>query len=345
MALKVALFSPSTPNVAWEAQRGQGIASLRRVERETVAAGLGEVRVRLHAAMLNARDLLIPDSGNGRVVPVSDGAGVIEAVGDNVTQWCVGDRVVPLFYPEWHDGPPLPALVSRSLGGAVDGVLRDSMVAHESAVIAIPDEMDYYTAATVPCAGLTAWNSLFVAGSAQANDTVLLLGTGGVSILALQLAKAAGMRVILTSSDDVKLERARVLGADATINYRVTPDWEREVQRLTGGGADLALDIGGEHTLGRSIAAVRPGGTVAMIGGVSGGFGARLEPFALAGGAKRLVGVLVGHRAMAEDLVRFIDRHGLRPEIDRMFGFDDAPAAFAHLASGRHFGKVGIVVS
>ena len=236
----------------------------------------------------------------------------------------------------------MPALVARSLGGGIDGVLRDSMIASASGVVAIPGNVDDIAAATLPCAGITAWNALFVAGGARTGDTVLLLGTGGVSIMALQLAKAAGLRVVVTSSDDAKLERARALGADATINYRTHPEWQHEVQAMTDGGADLALDIGGEHTLGRSIASVRPGGSVAMIGGVSGGFGARIEPFALAGGAKRLVGVLVGHREMMEDLVAFVARHRVRPVIDQTFDFDDARSAFAHLASGQHFGKVAI---
>ena len=327
---------------AWEVERGLGIASLRHTHREIATPGPGEVRVQLRAAALNARDLWMPDSGSGRVVPVSDGAGVVVAIGEGATPWRVGDRVAPLFYPDWKDGPPLPALVARSLGGAIDGVLRDEMIVSASGLIAIPDDVDDVTAATLPCAGLTAWNALFVAGNARANNTVLLLGTGGVSILALQLAKAAGLRVVITSSDDAKLERARALGADATINYRSHPEWQYEVQAMTDGGADLALDIGGEHTLGRSIASVRPGGTVAMIGGVSGGFGARIEPFALAGGAKRLVGVLVGNRTMMGDLVAFVAKHRVRPVIDRTFGFDEARSAFEHLASGRHFGKIAI---
>jgi NADPH:quinone reductase-like Zn-dependent oxidoreductase len=327
---------------AWEVERGAGVGSLRQTHRDDIAPGPGEVRIALRAATLNARDLWMPDSGTGRVVPVSDGAGVVEAIGEGVTQWRAGDRVIPLFYPEWHDGPPMPAFVARSLGGGIDGVLRDSMIASASGVIAIPDEVDDVSAAALPCAGLTAWNALFVAGGARTGDTVLLLGTGGVSILALQLAKAAGLRVILTSSDDAKLERARALGADTTINYRTHPEWQHEVQAMTDGGTDLALDIGGEHTLGRSIASVRPGGTVAMIGGVSGGFGARIEPFALAGGAKRLVGVLVGNRTMMGDLVAFVAKHRVRPVIDRTFDFDEARSAFAHLASGQHFGKVAI---
>jgi NADPH:quinone reductase-like Zn-dependent oxidoreductase len=325
---------------AWDVERGRGIASLRRVDLDVPNPGPGEVRVRLRMAALNARDLWMPDSGTGHVIPGSDGVGVVDAVGDGVTAWQPGDRVAALFYPDWRDGPPEREQVARSLGGALDGVLRDAMLVPEHGLVALPDAIDFDTAATLPTAGLTAWHAL-TASDARAGDTVLLLGTGGVSILALQLAKAMGLRAIVTSSDDAKLARARALGADDTINYRTHPEWDAQVRALTAGrGADLALDIGGEHTLGASIASVRAGGTVAMIGGASGGFGARIEPFALAGGAKRLLGVLVGHRAMAQALVAFVARHGVSAAIDRRFDFDDAPAAFAHLAAGRNVGKV-----
>jgi len=330
---------------AWEVRRGAGIDSLRRTTRTLPTLGAHDVRIRVHAVSLNARDLNNAASGDGVLVPTSDAAGVVEAIGAGVTQWRVGDRVAPTFYPQWIDGTPTDDKTVGSLGGGADGVLAEAIVAHEDALFAIPEHLDFVEAATLPTAALTAWHAVFETVPLSPGDTVVLLGTGGVSTWALTLAHAAGLRTIVTSSDDAKLDRARTLGADDTINYRTHPDWEREVLRLTGGrGADLVVDVGGEGTLGHSIAAVRAGGTVAMVGGVSGGFGARLEPFALIGGAKRLAGVLVGSRAMAESLVRFVAQRGLRPVIDRVFPFDDAPAAFAHLASGRHFGKVGIAI-
>ena len=331
---------------AWELERGAGVDSLHIASRSLRPLESREVRVRMHAVSLNARDLNIAASGEGRIVPASDGAGTIEAVGADVTRWRVGDRVAASFYPHWIDGAPTHERTVGSLGGIVDGVLAEAIVAHEDAVFAIPGHLDFVEAATLPCAALTAWHALFETTPLHPGATVLLLGTGGVSTWALTLAHAAGLRTLITSSDDAKLERARALGADATINYRTHPQWSDEVLRLTEGrGADLVVEIGGERTLGLSIAAAAAGGTIAMIGGVSGGFGARLEPFALIGGAKRLAGVLVGSRTMAERLVAFVAQRGLRPVVDRVFAFDDAAAAFAHLVSGRHFGKVVVRIA
>lgn len=326
---------------AWELQRSAGLDGLHRTSRDLRAPGPREVRVRMHAVSLNARDINVAASGEGCLVAASDGAGVIEAIGQEVTRWRVGDRVATSFYPHWMDGVPTPERTRDSLGGAVDGVLAEAIVAHEDALFAIPEHLGFVEAATLPCAALTAWHALFETAPLHPGDTVLLLGTGGVSTWALTLAHAAGLRTIVTSSDDSKLERVRALGADATINYRTHPQWSDEVLRLTDGrGAQLVVEIGGEQTLGLSIASAASGGTVAMVGGVSGGFGGRIEPFALIGGAKRLAGVLVGNRAMAQRLVAFVAQRGLRPVVDRVFGFDQTPAAFAHLASGRHFGKV-----
>ena len=330
---------------AWEVERGAGIQRLRRTTRTLPDVGPHDVRIRLHAASLNARDLDIASSGEGRIVPASDGAGVIEAIGRDVTRWRIGDRVAAAFYPRWIDGAPTSDATTGSLGGIVDGVLAEAIVAHEDAVFAIPAHLDFIEAATLPCAALTAWHALFETTTLRPGDTVLLLGTGGVSMWALALANAAGLRTIVTTSDEAKRAFVGTL-ADATINYRTHPDWSEEVLRLTDGrGADLVVEIGGERTLGQSIASVRAGGTVAMVGGVSGGFGGWIEPFALIGGMKRLAGVLVGSRAMAERLVAFVAQRGLRPLVDRVFAFGDAPAAFAHLASGRHLGKVVVRIA
>ena len=340
--MSAVLRNEARPHVqAWELERGAGLDGLRRTTRPIAAPGPREVRVRMHAVSLNARDLNNAASGEGPIVPASDGAGVVEAVGHAVTRWRVGDRVAASFYPRWIDGVPTAERTVGSLGGVVDGVLAEAIVAHEDALFAIPAHMDFVEAATLPCAALTAWHALFETAPLHPGSTVLILGTGGVSTWALTLAHAAGLRTIVTSSDDAKLERVRALGSDATINYRTHPQWSDEVLRLTEGrGADLVVEIGGEGTLGQSIDATAAGGTVAMVGGASGGFGGRIEPFALIGGAKRLAGVLVGSRAMAERLVAFVAQRTLRPVVDRVFAFDDAPGAFAHLAAGRHFGKV-----
>ena len=328
-------------------ERGAGAAALHRVELESRRLGPHEVRVRIRAASLNYRDLMIArgdylGGGGGFVVPGSDGAGDVVETGAAVTRFRAGDRVVASFYPDWIDGEPTHASMATALGGGGPGVLADELVLHEDAFAAIPDALDYAQAATLPCAGLTAWHALFVAASPKPGDTVVLQGTGGVSIFGLQLAKAAGLRTIVTSSDDAKLERARALGADATINYRTTPAWDQAVLALTDGrGADLVFEIGGRDTLKRSIAATRVRGTIAVIGGV-GGFGGELEPFALIAGQQRLVGVRVGSRAMLEDLLRFVAHQRIAPVIDARFGFDQLAAAYAHLESGRHFGKIVI---
>jgi NADPH:quinone reductase-like Zn-dependent oxidoreductase len=223
-------------------------------------------------------------------------------------------------------------------------MLAEEVVLHEEALVAIPAHLSYAEAATLPCAAVTAWNALFVEGGLRAGDSVLLLGTGGVSISALQLAKAAGLQTIITSSSDAKLERARALGAAATINYRTMPEWQDEVLRLTDGrGVDLVLEVGGQGTLTRSIASTRMGGTVAIIGGVS-GFGGELNPFALIGGAKRLVGIFVGSRSMLEDLNRFLGITGVHPVVDRAFPLHQAREAYTYLKKGEHFGKVVIEV-
>jgi NADPH:quinone reductase-like Zn-dependent oxidoreductase len=335
---------------AYQIQSGQKIAGLERVQRQSATLAAYEVRVRVHAVSLNYRDLMIADgsylsTGDGPVIPVSDGAGEVIEVGPGVTRLRIGDRVAASFFPDWISGMPTAQTTSRALGAVADGMLAEEVVLHESAWVTIPAHMDYAEASTLPCAGVTAWNALFVEGRLRAGDSVLLLGTGGVSVWALQIAKAAGLRAIITSSSDEKLERARALGASATINYRNTPEWQDEVMRLTGGrGVDLVLEVGGQGTLSRSIRSTRMGGTIAIIGGVS-GFGGELDPFALIGGAKRLSGIFVGSRGMLEDLNRFTEVAAIRPVVDRVFSFQQAREAYTHLEHAGHFGKVVIEVA
>lgn len=335
---------------AYQIQSGQKIAGLERVQRQSTALAAHEVRVRVHAVSLNYRDLMIANgsylsTGEGPVIPASDGAGEVIEVGAGVTRLRVGDRVVASFFPDWINDAPTPQFTSRALGAVANGMLAEEVVLHEQAWVTIPAHMDYVEASTLPCAGVTAWNALFVEGGLRAGDSVLLLGTGGVSVWALQIAKAAGLRAIITSSSDEKLERARALGASATINYNSTPEWQDEVLRLTAGrGVDLVLEVGGQGTLSRSIGSARMGGTIAVIGGVS-GFGGALDAFALIGGAKRLSGIFVGSRSMLEELSRFTELTALRPVVDRVFPFAQAREAYAHLERAGHFGKVVIEVA
>lgn len=337
---------------AYQIMAGQQIAGLKPIQRSISAPTAHEVQVRIHAVSLNYRDLMIADgkylsTGDAPVIPCSDGAGEVIAIGAEVTRFRVGDRVAASFFPNWIHGAPTAQNTAGALGATVDGMLAEEVVLLERALVAIPAHLTYAEAATLPCAGVTAWNSLFVEGKLRAGDSVLLLGTGGVSIWALQLAKAAGLRTIITSSSDEKLERARGLGASATINYKTTPEWQEEVLRFTAGrGVDLVLEVGGQGTLTHSMASVRMGGTVAIIGGVSGfGFGGDLNPFALIGGAKRLSGIFVGNRCMFEDLNRFVSVTEIHPVVDRVFPFSQARDAYTHLEKAGHFGKVVIQVS
>lgn len=336
--------------LAYQIKAGQQITGLQQVKRELPALSPDEVHVRIHAVSLNYRDLMIADgkylsTGDAEVIPCSDGAGEVVAVGEHVSRFKVGDRVAASFFPEWIGGAPTPQNTAGALGALVDGVLAEEILLHEDALVAIPEHLTYIEAATIPCAGVTAWNSLFVEGGLRPGDSVLLLGTGGVSIWALQLAKAAGLRAIITSSSDEKLRHARNLGADDTINYVTIPDWQHEVLRLTGGcGVDMVLEVGGQGTLTRSIASTRMGGTIAIIGGVS-GFGGEFQPFALIGGAKRLAGIFVGSRSMLEDLNRFLAVAEIHPVVDRVFPFDKGREAYEYLKGAGHFGKVVIEVN
>jgi NADPH:quinone reductase-like Zn-dependent oxidoreductase len=336
---------------AYQILHGANIDGLQAIEYPVRDLGLGEVRIRVHAVALNYRDLMVA-SGNylvsvdDPIIPCSDGAGEVLAVGPGVTRVQVGDRVAGSFFPFWHEGAPTPAKIRNGLGGDIDGMLAEEVVLHEDALAIVPAGLSFIEAATMPCAAVTAWNAIFVSSNhVKPGDTVLLLGTGGVSILGLQLARAAGLRTIVTSSSDEKLARARELGAHHTINYTTIPEWQDEVLHLTHGvGAQVVLEVGGQGTVNRSVAAVAMGGTVAIIGGVS-GFGGEVNPAALLASAKRLVGVHVGSRAMLEDVMRFVDASGVKPVIDRVFPFDQAQDAYRYLESGAHFGKVVIDVT
>jgi len=336
---------------AYQLLPGAGIDGLQAVDYPDRDLGLGEVRIRMHAVSLNYRDLMVASgdylgSVDDPVIPCSDGAGEVLAVGPGVTRVQVGDRVAGSFFPLWIDGAPTPARIRHGLGGDIDGMLAEEVVLHEDALALVPPGLSFIEAATMPCAAVTAWNAIFVSSNhVKPGDTVLLLGTGGVSILGLQLARAAGLRTIVTSSSDDKLARARALGAHHTINYRTIPEWHEEVLHHTGGqGAAVVLEVGGKGTVNHSVAAAAMGGTVAVIGGVS-GFGGEVNPVSLLHSAKRLVGVYVGSRTMLEDVMRFADVNGIKPAVDRVFSFGQAQEAYRYMASGAHFGKVVIDVT
>jgi len=246
------------------------------------------------------------------------------------------------FFPNWLEGPVDHTKIRSALGGDTDGMLAESVTLHENTLVQVPAELSYAEASTIPCAAVTAWNALFEVTDLRPGATVLFLGTGGVSILGLQMAKAAGFRTIITSSSDDKLGRARSLGADETINYRTTPEWQDEALRHTNGvGVDLVLEVGGEGTITRSVAATAVGGTIAAIGGVS-GFNSQVSPSALLTSAKRLVGVYVGSRRMLEQAAGFMASTNIKPVVGSVFAFGDATKAYRHLESGKHFGKVVI---
>lgn len=325
-----------------------GEPALRLVELPEPKPGPGQVVVRVRAASLNYRDLMVLNGKYGEmrlpIIPLSDGAGDIVAIGEGVTRWKPGDRVAGLFFQGWHTGTFRREIGHTALGGELDGMLAELVTLSEDGVIALPAHMNFAEGATLPCAGLTAWHALVTCGRVAADETVLLLGTGGVSMFALQFAKMHGAKVIITSSSDEKLARAKKLGADETVNYRSTPEWEREVYRLTGkAGVNHVVEVGGLKTLGKSLASLASGGKVHVVGGVS-GFTSEIAVGDILRSSAVITGIRVGSREMFEAMNRAMSRHQMKPVVDRVFEFHDAPAAYAYLQSGKHFGKVVIAV-
>jgi NADPH:quinone reductase-like Zn-dependent oxidoreductase len=309
----------------------------------------GQVLVRVRATSLNYRDLMVATGRYGAgiplpLIPLSDGAGEIVALGAGVTQWKVGDRVAGTFFQNWQAGPIRREAFDSALGGSINGMLAEIVALSENGVIAIPSHLSFEEAATLPCAALTAWHALVTSGKISAGQTVLLLGTGGVSIFALQFAKMHGARVIITSSSDAKLARAKALGADETVNYRTTPDWEKEVFRLTDkAGADHVVEVGGADTFSKSLRAMAIGGTISVIGGVS-GFASEVSLRDILGKSAVIRGIFVGSHEMFAAMNRAISQHQFKPVIDRVFPFSEAPNAYRYQESAAHFGKVVIRV-
>jgi NADPH:quinone reductase-like Zn-dependent oxidoreductase len=307
------------------------------------APGPGEIRVRVHASSLNFHDYAVVrgfiPSADGRI-PMSDGAGLVEAVGAGVTEFRAGDRVVSGFFPLWLDGPAPIADFSKTPGDGLDGYAREVVVTPASWFTQAPKGFSHAEAATLTTAGLTAWRGLVVEGQLKAGDTVLVMGTGGVAVFALQFAKLMGATVIATSSSDQKLERLKALGAAHTINYKKDPEWGATVRRLTGGvGVDLVVETGGPGTLPQSIIAVRTGGRIALIGTLTRQQGDIPLTLMMIKQA-RLQGLVVGSRRHQQEMVRGIEAIGLKPLIDRTFGLEALAEAFRHEESGQHFGKI-----
>lgn len=321
-----------------------GLEKLQLVEtKDPGEPGAGEIRVRIHASSLNFHDFsvvsgVIPTE-DGRI-PMSDGAGVVEAVGGGIEQFAVGDSVVSTFFPTWQAGEPPLGDFSQTPGDGLDGYAREAVVRPAHWFTRAPRGYSHAEAATLTTAGLTAWRALVVNGGLKAGDVVLTLGTGGVSIFALQFARMMGARVIATSSSDEKLERLRALGAEHTINYKRQAEWGREVRDVTDGrGVDHVIEVGGPGTLPQSISAVRLGGHIALIGVLTGVAG-EVPTARLMARQARLQGLIVGSRTQQEDMIRAIEAGGLRPVLDRSFPLEDIAAAFRHEAAGAHFGKI-----
>lgn len=327
-----------------------GLEHLREVELARPVPAAGEVLVRVHAVSLNYRDLMIvrghydPKLHFPRI-PVSDGAGEVVETGAGVTRVRVGDRVTGVFLQRWADGAPSAEKSRGALGGDVDGMLAEYVALPETGVLPFPSHLSYEEAATLPCAALTAWNALMETAHIRPGSTVVIQGTGGVSIFALQLAKLAGARVLGTSSSDEKLARAGKQGLDAGHNYKKNPDWARWVKEQTGGeGADLVVEVGGAGTFSESMKAVRVGGMIAQIGVLS-GVEEKLAITPILMRQIRVAGIYVGSRAMMEAMNQAIAQHQLRPVIDTVFPFRQPQLAYRHLESGNHFGKIVLSTS
>ena len=327
----------------------EGPFTLQLVDAPVRQPGPNEVLVRVHAASLNRRDIFLmrgqyPVGPRESLVPLSDGAGEVVAVGSGATRFRVGDRVAAIFLQSWLSGRPGPQVLGSALGGQIDGMLSQYVTLSEQGLVALPPSLSYEEGAALPCAGVTAWNGLVTRGHMQSGDFVLLEGTGGVSILGLQFAAAAGARPIITSSQDAKLEVVRKLGAIGTVNYKKNPNWEEPVRQLTGGlGVQEVLEVGGKDSLPHALKTLGSGGHIALIGGL-GGFGGDVPAMVLMGSNATVSGIYVGSRADFEAMNAFIEQHHLKPYIGRVFSFSDAAAAFKAMETDDFIGKIVITM-
>jgi NADPH:quinone reductase-like Zn-dependent oxidoreductase len=301
-----------------------------------------EVRIRVHATSVNYKDLLMVKRGiNQELIPLSDGAGMVEEAGSAVTRLKSGDRVTGLFFPLWQSGSIDSHKFSSVRGGVpTDGMLSQLVSGHEDGFLKFPDYLSYEEAATLPCAAVTAWNALIVRGQLKPGETVVILGTGGVALFGLQLAKTAGARVIMLSSSDEKLQKAKQMGADELINYRLNPDWEKQVLEKTGhAGADLILELGGPGTLAKSMASTKINGRISMVGVLTGTEG-QVDPMPILRKTLSVNGIYVGSRDMQVQLHNALETNKIHPVIDRIFPFDKVRDAYEYMQSGKHFGKI-----
>lgn len=332
----------------FQLQDDWSIDNLTLTERPMPKPDTGQVLLQLKAASLNYRDLVVPQRGYGALtgtlplIPISDGVGEVIAIGEGVRRVVVGDRVCPVMIQSWISGPPTMEKLSSTLGGPLDGVMTEYMALSEQGVVKTPEHLNNEEAATLPCAALTAWSAVVTDGQVKAGDRVLVQGTGGVSLFALQFAKLHGAHVIVTSSSDEKLQRAINLGADEGINYLSTPEWGKEVKRMTGAeGVDLIIEVGGQKTLPQSLRAIRAGGPICLIGVLS-GLNMDVSLGLIVTRKVRLQGITVGNRDGMEAMMRAISQHSLKPVIDRIFAFEKLRDALDYLAHSVHFGKVCI---
>jgi NADPH:quinone reductase-like Zn-dependent oxidoreductase len=321
-----------------------GIDNLKLAERATPQPGPHEVRVRMTAASLNFRDLMVAEGQYNPklkrpVVPLSDGVGIVEATGPGVTRVRTGERVAAIFMQKWIDGSSSREKNASALGGAIDGVLAEYNVFSEQGLVTVPAHLSDVEAATLPCAGVTAWHALFEERAPQPGDSLLILGTGGVATFALQFGHAAGLRTVVLSSSDDKLARARAMGASDTINYRERPDWDKAVRELLPEGVDTVLEVGGSDTLARSLRAVRVGGIVTVIGALSGGE-PTVSPVPILMNTLRVQGIYVGSRSMFERMNRALEQHQIRPVVDRVFPWREVRQAMRYMQSQQHVGKI-----
>ncbi|MEH2324539.1 MAG: NAD(P)-dependent alcohol dehydrogenase [Nostoc sp.] len=332
---------------AYEIQSNAGIDTLALVDRPEPKPTAGQVLIQVKATSLNYRDLLLIEAsyGSGQkypLIPLSDGAGEVVAVGEGVTRVKIGDRVAGIFFQDWIYGSLTKEKMKSDLGGGINGMLAEYVVLHQDGLVILPDHITYIEGATLPCAAVTAWHGLVTKGNIHAGDSILLLGTGGVSIFALQFAKIHGARAIITSSSDEKLARAKQLGADEIINYKTTPDWEKQVYQLTNRtGVDHVVEVGGAGTLPKSLQAVRIGGRISLIGVLS-GRGNEIDPMPILFKSLTVQGIYVGSREMFEAMNQAMQKHQIKPIIDRVFPFIEAREAYHYLKSAAHFGKVVI---
>jgi NADPH:quinone reductase-like Zn-dependent oxidoreductase len=331
---------------AYQINSADGIDALALNEIDEPRPGRHEVLVRVRASSINYRDLLTVEDPQARGlsyprIPNSDGAGEVVEIGSDVTRFKVGDRVCGIFFQTWMGGDITAHDMSNALGGSAEGMLAEYRVLHEDGLVATPAHMSDAEASTLPCAAVTAWNSL-MRGGVSAGNTVLLLGTGGVSIIALQLCNILGARAVITSSSDEKLERARALGAWQTVNYTEKPEWQVEVLAFTEGrGVDHTVEVGGPGTLQKSIAATRLAGSVGLIGVLAMG---QIDPLPILGKSLRVQGIYVGSREMFEDMNRALSMHEVKPVIDATYALEDAPQAYHAMRAAGHFGKLVITL-